>query len=512
MSNSILFRNVGLYDANHNLKTGNYVLVEDGYIKYIGKSYSGNVETKINGGVISRPFCDYHFHFPGSFLYDKYGVNLTCCSSPDEYKDYLLKKSEGMPLVRGFGWELVQLKDYLGGTSFISFLDEIFPSRPVLLFSADFHMCWCNTEGLNLLNKELPDYNSLIIYDGMIYEQHIADRIFNSPGLAFKTKHLKEAALMLQKQLFSKGITSIYTLMSIGTTDDFMLSVLKKMDIEGKLKLKVNYACTIYPEQSNEEITFEVDNARQYCSSHLQLSGIKVYMDGVIDDHSAFLLYNYSDVDYRGKCLWEKKHFEEIIEIARNEKLPLHIHAIGDAAVKFAVDCLNNKKHDYKKIGRHIITHIQLCDKETIRNMAKNNIIACMQPFWFYRGSQALKIDQIRLGDRVKNEYPVRSLMDDDVKVVFSSDCPANISFDPIEGIKIAVSSDDSERINNKEAYLAYCDGTYLEKQFNLTVGDSANFIVFNSDILTNTKSHVIATYIDGKAAFESEEYLLYKE
>ena len=434
-----------------------------------------------------------------------FGVNLSNCKSIHEYKDYLRKKTTGMKIVRGFGWEVESLRQFFlkeTNETPLQFIDSIFPDKPAVLFSFDFHSCWCNSLALKALLKEkivgLFNDEEIPYGSNCVLHEQIANQLFDSKTFSFSDKEIREAILAQQELFLENGITEIYSLMFIGAKYEKTLEILRDLDKEGKLIINVNFAYTAYQNQTLNEIRCAIQASKQLQSNHLRFAAIKIYLDGVIDNHSAYLLEPYSDDLGRGKCLWSEFDMQKLTELSLEENIPLHIHAIGDAAVKFAVDILSLYKHPNS--GRHIIAHIQLCNQNVMKNMAKNDIVACMQPFWFERGENMCEIDRLRLGGRVLHEYPARSLKNHGVKLLFSSDCPASETFNPIVGITMAAHDDgSSETLSLRDGYKCYYQGAYKNDPISIKIGDKADFIVLDGDITKQPFVKVVATYLGGE-------------
>lgn len=506
-SSTVLFKNAYLYDDTAVCHLHKYILIRDGKFAYIGSQKPDITDETciIEGGYISKPFCDYHFHLPGSLLFDTFGINLCNCRTVEEYADYLKNETEGLDVVRGFGWEVEPLRRFFSRPGFespLKYLDEIFPDKPAFIFSLDFHSCWCNTIALNDLkssgiksdfrDKEIPGGADCILHE------QIADRIFQSEKFSFTEAQLRTAILLQQDQFLNLGITEVFSLMFIGVSYYKMLSVLHDLDVEGKLKVKIYFSYTAYPHERMEDIAFAIKKSMSFQSQHLILASVKVYADGVIDNHSAFLMEPYEDNGENGSRIWGEEEFASIINLSASFGLPIHVHAIGDAAVEFAAKSL--AKTSPPDFGRHIITHLQLCRYDTMKVMADKNIVACMQPFWFYRGQYACAVDLMRLGIRAYSEYPVKSLFAAGVKVLFSSDCPATETFNPIIGINTAAHNDgSSEIISRWEALRAYYAGAYFEEPYGIKIGDDANFIVLNADVALSSNAKVLSTWLKGK-------------
>ena len=509
MVQRLIFKNASIYREDLSLKKVNLV-VEDDKIVSIGAEDS-HVQGRViecDGMTIAKPFCDYHFHLPGSLLYDLFGVNLSECTTPEAYAEALKRSRNTDKIVRAFGWEVEPLRQYFENADKtpLQLIDELFPDKPAIIFSLDFHSCWCNSVALKMLQDDgiFCDFQDGEIPGGAecILHEKIAERIFQSKSLQFSESEIKTAILCQQEKLLALGITEIYSLMFIGASFSSVMNGLKSLDDEGLLCMSVHFALTVNPTDSIAEVKREIQRCFSYESKHLMFATVKIYMDGVIDNHSAFLLEPYADLAECGKGLWTQAQLKKLICCASEFDLPLHIHAIGDAAVERCACALS--QYGQPKRGRHIVAHVQLCSESTAEKLAQSGVVACMQPFWFERGEQAIAVDIARLGARVACQYPVKTLLKKGVKVLFSSDCPASVSFDPILGMQIASSADDQERISVEDAYKAYYAGSYHEEGITLNEGDRATFILLSGDMLKNSSVRVIATVVDGKIEYQT--------
>jgi len=504
MKNMLVYKNVTVYDEDLTPVKIPYLAIKDGKISYMGENdpCPRVTPTECGGAFVIKPFCDYHYHLPGSRIYDLFGVNLTEIS-PDNYGEALSDAVKRLDSVRGYGWDVSSLAAYFSGKdeSPLEFLDRISAQKPIYLFSTDFHSCWCNSAALALLSEEgiFSDFADSEVPSGAssILHEQIAVQIFNCERVCFSFDEIERAVLLEQEHLLSLGITQIFSLMFIGAPFFSVLEVLSRLDKKGLLKIKVHFSYTAYPGVPLSTVRDELKKCLSYESKNLSLASLKVYMDGVIDNHSAYLLENYSDISHKGEALWSDSQLSEMAACAAEYGLPLHVHAIGDGAAEQAARVLSGFGRAER--GAHIIAHLQLCSKETMELMAKSGIAACLQPFWFYRGERALQLDRQRLGDRVKRMYPAASLQSKGIKLLFSSDCPATTHYDPMLALRLAVNSCDGEQISIADAYRAYCVGTYQGDSFVIKTGDKAELLILEGSLEHPEKARVKAVCLDGE-------------
>jgi hypothetical protein len=317
--------------------------------------------------------------------------------------------------------------------------------------------------------------------DGVLHEG-IAKRIFSCEEFSFSDQEIEEAFLTEQERLLSYGITEVYAFMFIGIPFEKGVLALRRLESSGRLFVKVRLNIDVYPESDLEETGRRVDMLNSYRSDMLGLSFCKVYIDGVIDNHSAFLKDDYSDINSKGFCLWTKEKILKVINFFGVRDIPVHAHAIGDAAVGFITRALLDADRMTSK--KHMITHIQLCDDDTLALLPGSGISVCLQPFWFFRGKDAGKIDKLRLGQRVNRQYPNSRFIKSGIDTYYSSDNPVTAHFPPLLGIKEATKPDSSgESTTVFNAYRAFYAGRYQGESMEIGNGDEATFIILDKDI-----------------------------
>ena len=306
-----IFKNAKTIDCNAESFCLSNIVVNDNIIIDIQKNtdHLPNNTTIIDMHckMVIKPFCDYHLHIPASFLYDTYGVNLSQCASMREIRKKLIAGKRCGNLIRGFGWDIGLLNNFFkkNRQNPLAYLDHIFPEEIVILFSVDFHTCWCNSNAI----KELKKYHlktKKVLDDicqpsNCFYDGHIAAKIFDDNVFSFSDDEIRSSILKQQSQLLRYGIKEVNTFMFIGATRMRVLRVLWKMDQEKELLININCCYDMYPYMSLQNLEKQIRKSKKYCSKHMSFKWIKIYMDGVIENHTAFLKKQYSDKKTAGK-------------------------------------------------------------------------------------------------------------------------------------------------------------------------------------------------------------------
>ncbi len=468
----ILFRNAFIRTNESEESKRKNIIVENGKIKAVldpNESVLAEKEIDCKNNYLYPGFVDAHLHIPGDLLYEKYGIVCFDCDSYEELissVENFYQNNKQCKCIRGFGWNYNIFADniFLHSRQIIDSLDKICSSIPIILFSSDYHACICNTNALEKchITKESSDPDSGTIVrtcdgepNGILLET-AANAVFLHPDLRFSYQELKEAILAYQSLLHQNGITTVQTLMFIGGNYFDEWKIVQELHRNGQLKININGSIPVFPYMSEEEILTYINNIKQFENEQVKINTAKIYIDGVIENHSALLSKPYKGSSANGNCIWTKTKLQRICVFLITHGLQLHIHAIGDKAVEIAVDAIAYAQNKCKlKDCRNTIAHIQLCSLKSIRKMAKNNIIACLQPFWFPASPYFYDMDIKLLGNRAYYEYRLQSFLDEGVLVTCGSDSPVTSDFCPTIAISYGAARTDLDYnwpiVNKKE-------------------------------------------------------------
>ncbi len=492
-------------------------------------------DTKVyeyNDSLIIPGFVDAHMHFfTGAFVSSKYMLtDLSRAHSEQECADMVGTFANEHPeykTITGIGW-FPAYWDKKDALPHRKLLDDVVSDRPVYLLSADCHTFWLNTKALEecSVTKDTQVTFGGIGKDeegeltGLLFEIE-AESTANEKAFLLPKQEMKALQKEFYKKLAAHGITSTTNMSASPLLEEsfYEYEAAAELEKEGDLTVRLH----LYPSLG---LDTNLDKAKalreQYSSDKLRISGLKHFVDGVTSTYSAYLLEPYKDKpETSGFSNYPPELYKKTILNANKEGFGVRLHAIGDAAVRLALDAYeeSNIQNENKNI-KNCIEHIESIHPEDIPRFPKLGIIASMQPMHLI-----LDVNEkvTRIGkERCQYEWPFKTFINNNATLAFGTDYPV-ADIDPFPNIYSAVTRrteegemigvNPQEKISIAEALMAYtyggaCSinredelGTLEEgKLADITVLDKNLFEISNEDIL---ETKVKLTIMDGKVIFE---------
>ncbi len=355
----------------------------------------------------------------------------------------------------------------LADTFLSTWLDEVVPDRPVVLHASDHHTIWVNSEALRRAGalESFPevfpgfaDTDASGRPTGTLRESGAMDVVLSCiPPLSMQSE--LQALNWAQERLLSNGIVQVQDAWIERGMAEIYLEALSR----NQLKVATNLAFRITPENFEVDLDYYLDlrsKIEEANSPLLTAKTAKFFADGVLGSGTASVLEPYLDTHSHGEPVWEKEQLQKAANLYAERGFQLHIHAIGDAAVRDALGVISNApKTDLPSV----IAHAELVSDEDVPRFAQLGVIANMQPLWARPDGMLLSC-RPRIGDRLEQMYKMRSLLAAGATISFGSDWPVS-SVSPLEGIQTAVTrsyegqtNNPSEAIAVQDALIAYTD------------------------------------------------------
>jgi len=179
----------------------------------------------------------------------------------------------------------------------------------------------------------------------------------------------------------------------------------------------------------------------------LTANTVKFFADGVVENETGALLAPYcSGLHSHGMRNWEGDSLAQAVRRVDELGLQIHIHAIGDAAVRQALDAIEYaQERNGSRDRRPVIAHVQLVDDADIERFAALDVIPNMQPLWAQMDALMTVLTIPRLGvERSDRQYQMQTLHNSGASLAFGSDWPVS-SGAPLDGIAVATSRRTAE-------------------------------------------------------------------
>lgn len=514
------------------------VLVSDGIVRALGEqarqaaaSESGTLSVDLDGRFLMPSFGDGHAH-PLYGGLEAAGPAVRSCASVDEIVAAVKKYANEHPEQEWISGASYDSSLAPGGLFDARWLDAAVADRPVVLRAWDYHTVWCNSEALNragiTANTPDPPLGEIPHRDdgsvlGTLREWGAVDLVVNvmpPRGEGVRVAALGTAA----DYLLSRGVTWVQDAW-VEPADVATYLAAAERDA---LRMRFNLALYADPRYFDEQVQQFAESRRQVrevASPLLTAQTVKFFADGVVENETGALLESYcSGLHSHGLRNWEGDSLAEAARRVDDLGLQIHIHAIGDAAVRQALDAIEHVvRHNGERDRRPVIAHVQLADDADIGRFAALGVIPNMQPLWAQMDSLMTVLTIPRLGpERADRQYRMATLAGSGAPLAFGSDWPVS-SGHPLEGIAVGVSRQTSdgdppggwtphEILPVERALSAYTAGVayqaFAENRWGrIGVGASADLVLLDRDPrmtppLELPRIGVLATYLRGRPAY----------
>src|SRR5579863_9445753 len=486
------------------------------------------------GGKLVLPgFVDCHIHFlEGSISLGQ--ANLEGAKNPADIQRILREyavKHPGDSWILGAGWNYAMFGEE--NLPHKKYLDQLFPNRPVFLVGYDGHTSWANSNALQLagINKDTPNpANGAIVRDpktgeatGALKESagHLVGKLIPKP-----TRQEKLAALRAGIHWANEnGLTRVHS--AGGDFQDFALydELLRR----GELTLRMYIAYFLDPPELRPKDIAAIEDARKkYTGDWLSGGVVKMMIDGVVESHTAAMLDPYTDdPSTKGKLFWDPEKYKAAVAELDKRGLQLFTHAIGDYAVRTALDAYENAENvNHTQDRRPRIEHIETITAADIPRFGKLGVIASMQPLHAYPDEDTLRVWAGNVGpDRASRAWAWSSIAKSGGYLAFGSDWNV-VTLNPWEGLQMAVTRQTTEGkpeggwmpqycVTLEQAVEAYTLGAAYagrreKTEGSIEPGKLADLVIVSQNIFeidshTIAKTKVVKTIVGGKIVYEAD-------
>lgn len=429
-------------------------MVQNGQILTMGHDVSsttlGPVEVvDLDGAFLMPAFGDGHAH-PVFGALEIQGPAVRGSSSVEEIVTAVAQYARDHPReewIVGGSYDPTLAPD---GVFDAAWLDQAVPDRPVVLRAHDYHTVWCNSEALRLggITTGMPDppLGRIVRRSdgtpcGTLREWHACALVLDLvPDRS--AVNLQQAVIEAHRTCAAAGLTWVldaWVDVGNGMTDAYL-----EVAASGAALVRFDLALRADPDRwpdQHEAFRSERNRVATAGVGDLVMANtVKFFADGIVESGTAALLEPYVDCPHsRGMMVWEPDKLAKAVADVDAAGFHVHIHAIGDAAVRAALDAVEySRRHNPPWARRPVISHVQLVHPQDIPRFVTNQVIANFEPYWAQYDNFQTRLTLPRIGERGAFQYPMASMVRAGAQLSFGSDWPIS-SLLPLDGIQVAV-------------------------------------------------------------------------
>jgi len=538
-----------IYTVDRNHPWAEALAIRDGKLVAVGteKEISGyrSTATKIidaKGHLVLPGFTDCHVHFlDGSLSLER--VNVEGISDLQEVLRRIKAYADAHPKdpwVLGRGWSYPLFPP--SGLPDKKYLDAIIPNRPAYFEGFDGHTWWANSKALEAAHITKNTANppgGEIVRDATTGEPTGAIKEDAADGLIRRfipetpRDEKLEALRAGLKHANQFGVTRIHVMGGVnpGEGDISDIDLLDQLRKSGELTVRFYVAYRMDPPELTAAQLKTIEQSRQeHQDEWISAGGVKFFLDGVIETHTAAMLESYSNApSTSGSLLWDPDTYKRAVAELDRRKIQVFTHAIGDRAIRLALDAYENAAAvNGTKDARHRIEHIEDVSAADIPRFGKLGVIASMQPLHADPDDDTLKVWAPSVGpDRAQRAWAWHSIQSGGGILAFGSDWPI-VTLSPWPGLQNAVTRQTaegepkggwipSERVSLEEAIRGYTVNAAFsahrdKTEGSLEPGKLGDLIIVSQDLFKVDphgigKTKVLLTMVGGKVVYRAKAF-----
>jgi predicted amidohydrolase YtcJ len=535
MPADLILRGATVHTVDAARRTAQAVAIEAGRIAAVGDADQldglrgpATRVVDLDGGMVLPGFVDAHCHL-GSSGHASTLCSLEGSSGADEHLRRIADYREANPdreWVVGSGWSM---SDFPGGTPSAAVLDTVVPDRPAVLTNRDYHGVWVNSRALELagITASTPDpAGGRIERDehgapmGTLQEQamHLALDLAPAPTHADRVAGIRAGAAYYHRL----GITACQDAL----VDPEWQAAYEELARAGELGLRVRGALQWDVGRGEEQVAELVERRRSGTVGRLACGNAKFFHDGVVENRTAAMLDPYLDAEGRptdeyGIDMYDRADLERFVRLCDAEGFGVHIHTIGDRAVRESLDALEAAmRANGRRDARHQLAHVQFAHADDLPRLRALGVIANVTPLWARLEEYVAKLTLPFVSERAgSGMYPFGSIVRAGGALAFGSDWSVSTP-DPRQQLATAVARRDplgsaeepllpEERLDLGTAIAAHTIGaahacSLDDVTGSIEPGKLADLVVLDRDLFTLAPAEyldvrVLATLLEGE-------------
>ena len=470
LGSETLFVGGAVWTANPAQPRAEAVLVRDGVIQHVGTSAEVTERAsedarvvRLHGRMLLPGFVESHSH-PGVAGLLNSKLQIIGTSTVAEVQEALADYAKAHPqesVLFGFGFPsaLNTAVNAAGVTGpYRKDLDAVVADRPVMLIALDAHSAWLNSKALAVagIDASTPDPLPGVHYyqrdangqpTGWMVEGGAFWPLVPRFGVGSKEDFKAAFEAMLPK-LSAMGITTVFDA-GIPGGDALVrnaLAALGEMERDGRLPVRVRASAYLnQADVTGKQMAERIGALRETISSPLvDLRTAKLGNDGTIEGETAATLEPYASGG-SGAVMLDEEPLADFLGGVRQANLDAHIHAIGDRAVRVAVNAVTAARTAHPDAdSRAVVAHVMMAAPEDLKRLRGIELGVQTTPHWAHDLSGTLALySRLLDAKRGANVMRLRDLWEAAPLLAFGADYPATgLPFEqtsPLHGIEIGI-------------------------------------------------------------------------
>jgi predicted amidohydrolase YtcJ len=357
--------------------------------------------------------------------------------------------------VRGRGWSY----DIMPAGSYPTraALDAVFATRPVVLESYDGHAYWFNTAALRQAGLGVDARDP----EGARFVREADGRL---SGTVLEAGGELVAALAggMSRDEKAQGVRRGLALLAASgvTAADVMsgdleeFEVLAALEARGELPVRVFYS----PPLGGDLAGYR--RLRERARGRLEFGWLKGFVDGAFESKTAQTLTPFPDGTRAAAWGTEPERLKAQVREAQAAGFAVALHAVGDGAVRAALDAYQAARDLPAPARRHRVEHGEVVDPDDLARFVSLDVVASMQPLHADPGGPAPAEGawSRNVGpERLPRSFPWRALTAAGAVLAFGSDWPV-VTQDPLTALAFAQARKDGA-LTFEEAVRGYTAG-----------------------------------------------------
>jgi len=406
-------------------------------------------------------------------------------------------------------------------------LDRAVPDRPSFILASDGHNGCLNSKACEMLGlvAGLADpFNGHFVRDehgvptGMLHEDALDWARDRMPALS--DDDYAEGIRFAQALANRHGITGVLD----ASVNERHARVYAGMAERGELTVRVCATAKVEPYETTEGALRRIEKLRaKHQSGMFHVHSAKFFLDGVLENRTAAMIEDYSDpIGGNAPLMFLYQQIIELFTVFDAARFQIHVHVIGDLAVRAALDGLEAaRKANGRWPSLHQLAHVQCIDPADIPRFGELGVMANLQSLWARHEPSVTDIALPMVGAaRGKWMYAFRSLLDAGAGYALSSDWGVS-TLNPFEIMQTAITRQPpvqphshpvflpEQRMTREECLKGYtifaAEAAWRSADTgSLAIGKFADLIILDRDILTCDvydigATNVLLTLLAGK-------------